>query len=972
MNYTDSDLGGSRFGALVRAFRHDAGLTQQELAAKAGLSVAALRDFEQNRRCRPRPSSLTALADALGLDLEQTASLARAAALPRHRRDAVASALPLQGGLAGMEDPVGRQGLWLAVLGPLEVWRDGMPLPLGPPARRTILGLLAMDPGVLMRRDTIVDVLWGESPPSTAVGLVQAHVSRLRRALAPRSPATNGEGMIHSVGGAYRLCLSSGELDLLLFRDLAARAAAARSAGDDVTACELYERAVGLCRGDPLADVDVLRGHPGVTLLRQQCNGVLLRYAELASARGEYRAVLPRLQALAAAEPYNESAHARLMIALAGSGQQAAAISVYEDLRLRLDRELGLYPGEELAEAHLRVLRQDFRGTDPGSAPGHQPAMVAASVPAVPRQLPATPQFFTGRAGELDTLSRLLERDAVEASRGMVIIALTGMAGIGKTALAVRWAHQVADQFPDGQLFVDLRGFSPSSNPVTPTDAICGFLAALGVPTALIPADADQQAALYRTMLAGRRMLIVLDNAQDAEQVRPLLPGSTGCVVLVTSRNRLIGLAAAEGAHLVSLGVLAEEDSCGLLTRYLGVKRLVTERAAVSELIVLCARLPLALCSAAARVAGHPSLSLAALAAEMQEQRGRLDALETGEPATSVRMVFSWSRARLSEPARHLFRLLGVYAGTEITVPAAASLAALPRNQAYLTLAELCDEHLLTEQVPGRYICHDLLRECAAEEARTCESSAELRAAVHRVLDHFLHTADTASSVLYPRYTRLVRDQPGSGVLPEEMTHPVQAAAWFDAERHVLLAAICQATEDGYAPHAWALPWVTGPFFKGTTYWRRLAAAQESALKVAATSGNLPGQALASYHLGLLKFWLGDCADACHQLDEAIELAGRLGDRKLCGLAGLARARALQSQNRTLEALVQVGQSLRLFQAARDHEGVVRALNALGWHMVRFGDHQKAAEYRSRARALRGKYTREVISSGAGFCTAGA
>ena len=358
----------SQVGPLVQAYRRQAGLTQLELAAKAGLSVAALRDIEQCRQRRPRPSSLAALADAFGLDPEQAASLVSAG------RELTASRHPRATHTA--DQPQHGQGLWLAALGPLEAWRDGTPLFLGPPARRAVLGVLLLHPGVLVRRDTIIDVLWGETPPRTAVSLVQTHVSRLRRVLEPRKRSADGDGMIRSVSSAYKLSLSGGALDLLVFRDLAARAAAARAAGDDVAACELYEQAATLWRGDPLADVDELSGHPGITLLSQQLTSVLLRYAEVACALGQYGKVLLRLQALAAAQPLNEPAHAWLMIALAGSGQQAAAIFIYEDLRLRLDRELGLYPGEELAEAHLRVLRQDIRASKPGRAqarPGSPP-----------------------------------------------------------------------------------------------------------------------------------------------------------------------------------------------------------------------------------------------------------------------------------------------------------------------------------------------------------------------------------------------------------------------------------------------------------------------------------------------------------------------------------------------------------------------------------------------------------------------
>lgn len=362
------------FGTLVRNYRHAAGLTQVELAGRAGISVAALRDFEQSRRRRPRPGTFTALVVALGLSQEQSAILGRAASLYRPLCPAIRPARGAAGPARTTVPPEFARGLWLTVLGPLEAWRDGMPILLGPPARRAVLGLLLMDPGVFVRRDTIIDVLWGETPPRTAVGLVQAHVSRIRRLLGPGQPGEDGDreaggaNMIASAGSAYRADPSRGEMDLLVFRNLAARAAASWANGGKEAAAEYYEQAIRLWHDEPLIDVEALYGHAGVAALRQELVDVLLRYAEVADAMGLHARVLTRLRALVRADPLNESAHARLMIALAGCGQRAAAIRVYEGVRLRLDRELGLYPGEELTGAYLRVLRQNTRAVQPADA----------------------------------------------------------------------------------------------------------------------------------------------------------------------------------------------------------------------------------------------------------------------------------------------------------------------------------------------------------------------------------------------------------------------------------------------------------------------------------------------------------------------------------------------------------------------------------------------------------------------------
>jgi DNA-binding SARP family transcriptional activator len=693
----------NELGVLLRVYRRRAHLTQREFAAKAGLSVAFVRDLEQGRRSSPRPDSLAALGYALGLDAAQAAVLARAAASSLRRQpDATIAASDRR--------------LRLSVLGPLEASLNGSPLHLGPPARRAVLGLLAAEHGGLLRRDAIIDAIWGQWPPATATNLVQAHVSRLRKVLDTAGNRAADDSVITSAGSSYRLRLRIEELDLLVFRDLVACAAAASANGDYQAACDLYGRAVAMWRGDPLGDVDLLRGHPAITGLGRELADALIKYAELACELGLHDQVLPRLWALAAAEPFNERVHALLIIALAGSGQQASALGVYEEIRLRLDREFGAYPGEDLAVAHSRVLHQDIpsanRQRELRRTPG--PA-VAGHV--VPRQLPAVPRYFIGRASDRKKLTDLLNA-ADWGTGGILIAAMTGMAGVGKTALALRWAHEVEGRFPDGQLFTDMRGYSPSGGPRRASESVRDFLTALGVPPASIPPDENGQVTLYRSLLAGRRVLIVLDNASDAEQIRPLLPGAPGCAVLVTSRNQLTGLAAAEGAHLLPLDPLPESEAYSLLTASLGPRRAMDEPAVVSDLIGLCGRLPLALRAIGARAAARPGLPLATLATGMRDIGDRLDGLETGEPTTSVRTLFSWSRPRLSARAMRVFRGIGAHPRPDITVASAASLATLPCDLVHSALTELCDENLIVEYAEGRFTCHDLLHAYAAEEAR--------------------------------------------------------------------------------------------------------------------------------------------------------------------------------------------------------------------------------------------------------------
>ena len=605
--------------------------------------------------------------------------------------------------------------LRLGVLGPLEAsLGGGQRVPLGPPRQRAVLGMLALSPNILVHREEIIDRLWPDCPPATAVDLVQAYVSRLRGALAPASPVRSRRALVASLGAGYRLQLEPDELDLTVFLRAAARADAAAAAADHARACDLYDQALGLWRGRPLADLELLRTSPLVTALGEQQSAVVMRYAFAAASAGEPGRVLPQLQLLAEQEPLDERVHAALMTALASGGQQAAALAVYAELVARLDDQLGVRPGPGLVEAHLRVLRQDLVHLKPGAATARKP------MPVVPRQLPPAPRPFQGRRSEQQILAELMAEPGPAGPPPVAVI--SGPPGAGKTALALHWAALAAERFADGQVYVNFRGPDGGSDPVPPAELLGSVLGALPGAPPDPPDGLETRINLYRSLVAGRNLLIVLDQASSTGQVRPLLPGLAGGLVIVTSQSRLAGLAAAFGARLIHLAPLTADESVGLIRARLGADRVQAEPAAARQLAELCDGLPLALSLAAARAMTRPGEPLAALAAELSDESGRLDALDAVAPADGLRASFTRPYRSLEPAAAHAFRSLGRCRQRAVTAAGLASLAGLPLRQAQVALRELADISLITEPAPGRFAVPRLLHCFAAELA--CARSA--------------------------------------------------------------------------------------------------------------------------------------------------------------------------------------------------------------------------------------------------------
>jgi tetratricopeptide (TPR) repeat protein len=587
---------------------------------------------------------------------------------------------------------------------------------------------------------------------------------------------------------------------------------------------------------------------------------------------------------------------------------------------------------------HQAILRGDL---DPGAAV--PPARAAAPAPArrVPALLPLDVYGFAGRQEELARLDSFHAMGADQPT-AVIISALSGTAGVGKTALAVHWAHRVRSRFPDGQLYINLRGFDPGGSVMEPAEAVRTFLDALGVPARQIPFSPQAQFDLYRSELSGRRMVVILDNARDAEQVRPLLPGSPTVMVLVTSRNQLTSLVAAEGAHPLTVDLLTAAEADQLLAGRLGRARITAEPVAVDRIVTRCARLPLALAIVAARAATHPAYPLATFASALVDARGGLDVLSGDDAATDIRAVLSWSYRALEPAAARLFRLLGMHPGPDISAPAAASLLGVPVSRVRPVLGELAAVHMLTEHSSGRYRLHDVLHAYAAELLDQVEPEAEQEHANRRMFDHYLHTAIGADHRIAPLRTPIDLDPAAPGVVPEDIADAGQAMAWFRAEHRVLLAAVQRATDRGLDVHTHRLAWTLANFLDRQGHWHDLAATQRAAVDAARRMADRKRQAGALRSLAQAHAQLGRYDDAEVEFQQALGLSRELGD--LHGQAvthfNLAWLFGLQGSHRM--ARDHAAAAFELYRADDNSIGQAQALNNLGWFHAQLGDYRPA------------------------------
>jgi DNA-binding SARP family transcriptional activator/Tfp pilus assembly protein PilF len=836
----------------------------------------------------------------------------------------------------------------------LEVRHDGVPVPIAAAKQRVLIAVLALAAGQPVTVERLITCLWDEQPPDTARNTLQNYVLRLRRTLAVDAEP----GPLVSSPAGYRLDVDPDRVDVHRFRTLVRSARSTAAAGEPESAAALLDEALALWRGEPLAEVpsEVLHREVVPGLVEQRL-AALEQRIDLDLDRGRHAERITELVGLTTEHPLRERAWAQLMLALYRSGRTAEALDAYRQAGKILSEEFGIDSGPELHTLHQAILTGDptLTITDPAPGPSSQPSPAPR---VVPRQLPAPTGRFVGRGSELDHLSARL--DAAAGAPMMVISAIGGTAGIGKTALALYWGHQHAEEFPDGQLYVNLRGFDPTGAPLPPMTALRRFLTGLGVPAQDVPADPDEQVAFYRSQLAGRRMLVVLDNARDAEQVRPLLPGAPGCLVLVTSRDQLAGLVALDGAVPLTLDLLTQDEAHDLLIRHLGHDRVARERTVADELIDLCARLPLALNIAAAHAALHPNRPLAAFADELRDTHRRLDALTTGEATADVRAVFSWSYHTLTPGSARVFRLLGVHPGPDISLLAAAGLAGHDPDSTRHTLDELTRAHLIIEHAPGRYTVHDLLRAYAADQAHAQDSDVEREAALRRVIDFYLHTASGASHLLAPHRTPIRLDPPAPGTTPRSLPHPQAALAWLDSEYPGLLAAQQAAATCAWHLTVWQLAWsltvvqvLRGHRHDHLAVWR-------AALDAGAHLPDPSTRMHAHQRMGSALANLGRHDEAVAQLHQGLTLAEAHHD--LTQQADIHRilARTWELQRDDRQALEHATHCLDLCRALGQPVREAQALNQTGWHLARLGDFDTARTHCEAALAIQRRHSDPV------------
>jgi DNA-binding SARP family transcriptional activator len=802
----------------------------------------------------------------------------------------------------GSQGPV---ALRFGVLGPVRAWRGEELLNTGSPQQRALLAALLLREGRTATAAELIDALWGEEPPSQALAALRTYASRLRKVLDP--------GVLASESGGYAVRgLEDGALDLSLAQEWATEAEKARGAGDLCHARDVLNRVLALWDGEPLAGVPGPYAEAQRVRLEEWRLQLLESRLDMDLEQGCHAEAVSELTALTAAHPLRERLRELLMLALYRSGRQAEALAVYADTRRLLADELGVDPRPGLRELQQRILQ-----ADPGLAEPSAPLAEPSVVPVRPAQLPATVPDFTGRSAFVSELSAVL---ASAEGRVMAVSALAGIGGVGKTTLAVHVAHQAKGAFPDGQLYVDLQG--AGARAADPETVLGSFLRALGTADSAIPDSLEERAALYRSVLDGRRVLVLLDNARDAAQVRPLLPGTSGCAALVTSRARMVDLA---GAHLIDLDVMSPDEALSLFTRIVGAERVASEREAALDVVAACGFLPLAIRIAASRLAARRTWTVTVLAAKLADERRRLDELQAGDLA--VKATFELGYGQLEPAQARAFRLLGLADGPDISLAAAAAVLDLPVEKTEDLLESLVDTSLLESAAPGRYRYHDLVRLYARACAERDEQPpSEGDAALSRLLDFYLATVGEVYLIERPG-DRLV-DHLEQSRYPG-LTFETRRAArdWLYSEAVCLLACVRQAARTGALRRAVDVLWAAVDLAESGANSKEYEAVAALLRNAAREAGDPHAEGRALTELAFVHHISGSRFDvALQEAQEAVQLAAAAGDPLTgCWAANISGVVALY-QNRHEEGEAYFTRAIDDFRALGDRPGEASAL----------------------------------------------